>query len=501
MITKGTLRFALILFITLVNPGLIGSGRASSPAGHNRPLLTPIYVEDDEFLPGDWTVTAEVTGGASYTVTRQLSGGFGSPAFRHMSHRIPPVESGLATIAVTHIYTAVTYDPSVQGAITLLNYREAGIILSFPWAEAFSTTRPVVMQDGTVYSTPQFVRFIAENSSHDWETKYLIGLTADDFSPLGGPETEHPDFSTSGEPIQFGFIRLNSRSSTLPPVPSDQDLVIDQGVDDWQVTLYSEEIDPPNQPPQAVDDVFILNGYNNTLPVSKVLDVLRNDSDPDFDLLEIVTATQSAYGSTSLYGFGLIYYQLEEAQTHDTFEYTVGDRFLTSTAQADIFIDCACTVFCLNSLEPPPDPASFAAADSIDLPLIYRVRESVLKTTPVGQRYVDMYYRSNPEILVNVLLNEPLRLEAVSTVELWQPNLSSLVDGDGSALVTQAQVDAIASFLMNLSAVSSPALQQLIASELVRLGPLDDYVGLTVSEAKRQAIGDAAVFLPLLQKP
>jgi hypothetical protein len=111
---------------------------------------------------------------------------------------------------------------------------------------------------------------------------------------------------------------------------------------------------------------------------------------------------------------------------------------------------------------------------------------------------MDMYYSSNPEILVNILTNESLRSEALDTVVLWQDNLRSLVDGDGSEVVTQAQVDAIETFLTNLSTHSSPGLQQLIAAELARLGPLDEYVGMTVSKAKSRAIGDPMLYLPLM---
>lgn len=59
-------------------------------------------------------------------------------------------------------------------------------------------------------------------------------------------------------------------------------------------------------------------------------------------------------------------------------------------------------------------------------------------------------------LCLNILANAPLRAEAVAAVELWQPNLASLVDGDGSARITQTQVEAFESFLMNLSAVSTP---------------------------------------------
>lgn len=81
---------------------------------------------------------------------------------------------------------------------------------------------------------------------------------------------------------------------------------------------------------------------------------------------------------------------------------------------------------------------------------------------------------------------------------MWQDKLRNLVDGDGGAVITQAQVDAVKNGLNHLSAVSSSELQQLIADELNRLGPLDDYVGLTMKEAKTRVIGYPNVYLPLL---
>ena len=133
---------------------------------------------------------------------------------------------------------------------------------------------------------------------------------------------------------------------------------------------------------------------------------------------------------------------------------------------------------------------------------MFRVRDEVMKPTPHGRRYVDMYYNTTPEILKVLLVDsDPLRTEAVTTVELWQDNLRNLLDGDGMAIITQAQVDAIKSFLTNLSAAASPELQQLIADELARLGPLDDYVGMTVKEAKSKAIGDPTIYLPIVFKP
>jgi hypothetical protein len=489
--------YGLILVVMGLNYGLTSSSWAAPPADQERQNLPPVIISDDTFFSFPyWTITEQVVGSGSSTANQQSSGG-NPGAFRFMSHRLPPVSGSEANfIIVNHIYHQ-RYDPRFEGEIRAIDYVEDGIILSFPFAEAFSTTQPALEQDGRLYRSSRFFRFIAQNSSHSWETQGLSQLTAADFVAADG-SGDHPDFSVRGSPIRFGFTRNNSRTISQPPVPGNQDMVIDQGVDNWQVTIYR---DNTNRPPQAVDDVFVLDGNQSSLPLLEFFDVVRNDSDPNQNPLEVIEVTEPAYGSTGILSAHTIVYQLDEARASDVFNYTISDGLLTSSAGVQVYIDCACTVLCLNSLELPEPPSSFLhATDTIDLPLIYRVRDQILKPTLDGRRYVDMYYTNNPEILVNIMTNEPLRIEAVATVELWQNNLRSLTDGNGSAVITQAQVNALKSFLNNLSAVSSSELQQLITGELVRLGPLDDYVGMTVKAAKTKAIGDPTLYLPLIKK-
>jgi hypothetical protein len=195
---------------------------------------------------------------------------------------------------VTHLYLGFTYDPSTQGAISAISYSESGIILSFPFPDAFTTTQPVVVQGGRVFRSPRNLPFAAQSSSHAWVLKSLSALTADNFFPPGGAENDNPDFSESGGPIQFGFARSNSRSSTLPPVPADQDLVIDHGIDHWQLIITREPATPPpNQAPVAGDDIFIFNGYNRRLPLLEFLDVTAG--------LTIREAWRRAIGDPTLY--------------------------------------------------------------------------------------------------------------------------------------------------------------------------------------------------------
>lgn len=477
-----------VLCVCLITP----SQAAPSPRPPTQDL-PPVVLEDDSFnLFPYWTITAEVSGGGAYSVTQQTSGG-NPGGFRFISHRLPPVTGeALSSVIANHIYHE-RYDPRLEGEIRAIDYQEDGIILSFPFPEAFSTTQPLIEQDGRIFRATRFLRFIAQGSTHSWETQSLNQLTAADFIAIDG-SGDHPNFRANGSAMRFGFTRYNTRGSTQPPVPGDQDMVIDQGVDNWRIVIHR---DHTAAPPQAVDDVFVIDANDRLLPLIEFLSVVDNDSDANLDRLAVAEVTEPLYGSAGIWSDHTVVYQLEEAQATDSFQYTVSDGALTDSARVDVILDCACTALCLSKLELP----EFSAAqegEEIDLPLIYDVRDRVLKPTVEGRRYVEMYYTANPEILVKTFTDETLRAEALAGVQIWQDPLRSLVDGDGSAVITQAQVDALQAYLDHLSAVASPQLQQVIASELARLGPLDDYVGMTIQEAKRLAIGDPALFLPLV---
>jgi hypothetical protein len=172
-------------------------------------------------------------------------------------------------VAVTYLYKTFYFSPISEGRITGIDYAEDGIILSFPVPDAFSTTIPMVEQAGRLFRAEPFLRFVAQDGAHSWEMKALTGLTAAHFFAVDGSGA-HPDFD-HGSGIRFGFMRTNSRTPTLPPFPSDQDLVIDQGVDNWHITIHR---DSSNRPPQAVDDIFVLDGNNRTLPIVEFFSVL-----------------------------------------------------------------------------------------------------------------------------------------------------------------------------------------------------------------------------------
>jgi hypothetical protein len=137
----------------------------------------------------------------------------------------------------------------------------------------------------------------------------------------------------------------------------------------------------------------------------------------------------------------------------------------------------------------------------IDLPLFYRVRDEILAQTPKGQRYIELFYTHDLEILVLLLTDPALWDEGEATLLLWEPNLRALVDGQGDAVrITAEQVQAVQDFLDHLSAAGSPELRQVITDERARLGLLERFVGMTMAEAYDVVIGQK-LYLPLMLKP
>ncbi|MFN8457639.1 MAG: Ig-like domain-containing protein [Anaerolineae bacterium] len=458
----------------------------------------PVVFSNRDFDPPNWTVQVVAVGNplpSSLTERRTLDGNPGN--FRFTRDTFPAAGlSSYHTITTLHKYDvdplAGTYDPAVRGPIGHIDYQVDQILLRATPANRAHTvyTYLLIFQDGIIYQGGQTIV-----DSPTWQTDTVTGLQAGDFHELNNPTSgRHPDFSAQGSPLQFGYARDQGQRFSAPMPPSPEDLVTEHGLDNWQVIVWSP-ITPGNRPPSAFNDIEITDdsytrGYT-------FIDVLANDTDPDGDRLVITAVTTPTYGTAQIVASrGIDYYRpFRPEALPDSFNYTISDGEFSSTARVSIFFDCGCTSECLTGA------SVGAAANTLDLDLLRRLRDRVMKPTPHGHRYVDMYYTTTPEIVTILMLNRTdLGDEAVALVELWQDNLYSLVDGDGSARVTQAQVDAIETFLNHLSAAASPELQQLIATELARLGPLDSYVGLTVKAAKSKAIGDPLLYLPLIVK-
>jgi hypothetical protein len=139
-----------------------------------------------------------------------------------------------------------------------------------------------------------------------------------------------------------------------------------------------------------------------------------------------------------------------------------------------------------------------------DLDTLRGLRD-LFATDPDGQAYIDLYYAHAAETGAIGLADPDLLWDAYLTLQNFLPGFASLVAGHGDEVViTQAMVDQANGIAGQLMAAGSPALDSAIAQEQAAFDGLQDFVGLTFSEASAllgvpAPVALDAVYLPLLQ--
>jgi hypothetical protein len=167
-----------------------------------------VVISDTEFSPADWAVS-----GAPQTTTQQLTGG-NPGAWRSTNHLPSP-----NAVITTHLLVrpGARYDPVEQGAITSIDAtwdrrRLNGVLVG---------ERFCVEQSERLYCTWPLDLF----SSADWENVNRRGLTPSSFDDGSGGQ---PDFSFSGAPLRFGYLRDTGGG----------ELVQGHGIDNFVVTVH-----------------------------------------------------------------------------------------------------------------------------------------------------------------------------------------------------------------------------------------------------------------------
>ena len=173
-------------------------------------LTRALDVKDGDF-GGAWQFVSVQTGtGGSFDV---LIDGAGNPGNELVTHT--HINGNCGAIFGFGFRTDILWDPSptAQGPITRLNYAEdARLVNGFGGGQAIG---PAIRQGGNYYRLPGN----ATGTNFNWSTLSLSNISASQFIrvvPFGscGNESDpssHPDFSASGAPIEFGFVRANSQ--------------------------------------------------------------------------------------------------------------------------------------------------------------------------------------------------------------------------------------------------------------------------------------------------
>lgn len=126
--------------------------------------------------------------------------------------------------------TNASYNPQSAGAINILDFSIDLIDLQES-VTGRTGWLAVVEQGGIVYYSTKGQVF----NTATWKSFYLQGLTSLDFdaNPNGSnpQDKRHPDFTTAGEPITFGYVVTNSLTGTSTTRTAKR------GVDNWSVTI------------------------------------------------------------------------------------------------------------------------------------------------------------------------------------------------------------------------------------------------------------------------
>ncbi|MCA8962340.1 MAG: hypothetical protein KDC38_17565, partial [Planctomycetes bacterium] len=117
-----------------------------------------------------------------------------------------------ATASVAWFYTATSYDPATQGAISALDFQESYRLLEPLPADHTLASGLALMQDGRVHLLRADL-FPALPWNESWQASSMAGLTAGSFTMDAGVL---PDFGAGGGPITFGIVRIATNASDFP---------------------------------------------------------------------------------------------------------------------------------------------------------------------------------------------------------------------------------------------------------------------------------------------
>lgn len=160
-----------------------------------------VVYSDGTFAPSNWGFEFQTLGAGGSATAVQMTVG-GNPDFcRRVSLTLgagdAPQIGALSRFGTTQ---ATRYEPAIQGAIESVSFS-----IDFRRVQASGTDGQFV-QVALKQGTEIFAAAGAfTGGAEDWTSYSVVGLTAGAFLPLFGGQ-DRPDFSTSGQPIRFGFL-------------------------------------------------------------------------------------------------------------------------------------------------------------------------------------------------------------------------------------------------------------------------------------------------------
>jgi len=186
----------------------------------------PVTFSDGVFNDADWTadIIQEEGPTPSFGVWQVTNGG-NPDEYRHLQHSY----GGNGSIMTAHLQKEAIYDPGSQGAISTL-------ALSFDLYLFDGGDSRAVDYRGLIFQNDSYyIGGYASILAAKWESHSFTDLVASDFTLFVGTGPSIPDFSTTGSPLQFGYVASNGTSLSRPTSTQS-------GIDNWSVSIQPYDI-------------------------------------------------------------------------------------------------------------------------------------------------------------------------------------------------------------------------------------------------------------------
>ena len=214
--------------------------QSTTPAGGS-PLDALTVYSDSTFNPADWTTTTFQSVNAAGVVTsqgQQLTGG-DPGAYFGFSGSLSSF-SGTSYLRVAHFTPNAVYNPATQGTITALSggFTHGSFVFD---NDVVFETGVIIRQNGKIY-WPHVNWAYGLQGATGWYGSPTLYTNSPHANPLnwsvvGGPTSDNPNFSAGAAPIEFGFWTgyyfWNGTAN------------VTNGVDNWIVNIVSTGVPEP----------------------------------------------------------------------------------------------------------------------------------------------------------------------------------------------------------------------------------------------------------------
>lgn len=200
-------------------------------------IAAPTVFSDSTFDDTDWDLSVFSYELGGVTVASQVANGGSPGSYREITITLNAPTTDPSAVVGFHRRIGASYDPSVQGAVSRIDYSESSL-LSVGHGNG-QTLGAAILQNGKVYRT----RF--QNSpDFSWVPKEQTNLQATDFVEVlttgiveAGKvttfdEASHPDFSATGSVFDVGFYRSDRATAGFP-----NPITLVGGIDNWVFSI------------------------------------------------------------------------------------------------------------------------------------------------------------------------------------------------------------------------------------------------------------------------